>query len=273
MKDEKKPDWVNTEYKETVSTEEEIVLSIIIPCYNNVNFTKSAIKDLLNLPSNHEIIIVDNASSDTTGMVVYELMELEARTEGRAKLIYIGCPKNLGFGRANNKGYKHSTGKNILFLNNDIRVKNDFSTWTQILIDACQAGKLVSANGGMLDEQFNFIKETETLIESDYFYLSGWCLAGSRETFDSLILDHYSDDKTDEIKEGRAWGPWNEKFFAYFEDDDLTWRAKEMGIPLDVIPVPVHHFGRMTTKKLNLVQMYKTSQEIFKTLWSKKLKK
>ncbi|HVI41753.1 MAG TPA: glycosyltransferase, partial [Anaerovoracaceae bacterium] len=249
----------------------EIVLSIIIPCYNNVNFTKSAIQDLLKLPSNHEVILVDNASTDTTGLIIHELME--TRNKENAELKYIGCPKNLGFGRANNKGYKRAKGKNILFLNNDIKVKDNFDTWTQTLIDACQAGKLVSANGGMLDNQFNFIRETDNLIDSEYFYLSGWCLAGSRETFDKLTMNHYSDDVTDEIKEGQAWGPWNEKFFAYFEDDDLTWRAKEMGIPLDVIQVPVHHFGRMTTKKLNLASMYKTSQEIFRSLWSKKLVK
>lgn len=249
----------------------EIELSIIIPVYNNVNFTKNAVKDLLQLPNNHEIIIVDNNSFDDTGLVIHEL--LQQASPNSAKLIYISCPKNLGFGRANNKGYKHCSGKNILFLNNDIRVKDEYGTWTQTLIKVCQEGKLVSANGGLLDEQFNFIRETNKLIDSEYFYLSGWCLAGSRETFDKLILNHYSDDRTDEIIEGKAWGPWNEKFFAYFEDDDLSWRAKELNIPLDVIDVPVHHFGRMTSKKLNLLDMYKFSQGTFKTIWREKLKK
>jgi GT2 family glycosyltransferase len=249
----------------------DTLLSIIIPVYNNVNFTKSALLDLIKLPSNHEIIIVDNGSTDETAVVVNEI--IAGLTVNSPKVVYIGCPKNLGFGRANNKGYKHANGQNILFLNNDIRVKSDHSTWTDALIQECKAGKLVSANGGLLDGRFNFIRETDKLVVSEYFYLSGWCLAGSRETFDKLILDLFSDDRTDEIKEGKAWGPWNEKFFAYFEDDDLTWRAIAMDVPLSVVGVPVHHFGSMTAKKIGLSNMYKTSQQIFKDIWAGKLKK
>lgn len=260
----------NVSYNE-VKDNRAIDLSIVIPVYNNCNFTKSCIIDLLQLPDNHEIIIVDNGSTDDTAMMIHDL--LDTRKPGCAHLLYVGCPKNLGFGRANNKGYKHSKGKNVLFLNNDIRVQTNHFGWTKDIIESCQDGFLLSANGGMLDPQFNFIKETDNLIESEYFYLSGWCLAASRETLDKLVLNHYSDDRTDEIKEGKAWGPWNEKFFAYFEDDDLTWRAKDLNIPLKVVSVPVVHFGRMTSKKLDLSQMYKTSQEIFKQLWASKLKK
>lgn len=248
----------------------DISLSIIIPVYNNVNFTKSAVQDLLRLPNNHEIIIVDNASSDNTPEVVFSA--IDERTEEDAQLVYINCPRNLGFGRANNKGYKHSRGKNVLFLNNDIRVRENRTNWTQEIITLCEQEYLMSANGGLLDSKFNFIRETNEMHDNEYFYLSGWCLAASRATFEKLVLNHYSDDKTDEIKEGRSWGPWNEKFFAYFEDDDLTWRAKDMDIPLKVVKVPVTHFGQMTSRKLDMSTMYRTSQVIFKELWASRMK-
>lgn len=248
----------------------DIALSIIIPVYNNVNFTKAAVQDLLMLPGDHEIIVVDNNSSDETEQVLSELRSHQ--TPDGANLLTIHCPRNLGFGRANNKGYKHSSGRNILFLNNDIRVKQNKGSWTKQMIKLCEDGWLMSANGGLLDSKFNFIRETAEIEDSEYFYLSGWCLAGSRKTFDGLVLNHFSDDKTDEIKEGRAWGPWNEKFFAYFEDDDLTWRARDLEIPLKVIKVPVVHFGQMTSRKLDMSTMYKKSQVIFRELWASKMK-
>lgn len=248
----------------------DVSLSIIIPVYNNVNFTKAAVQDLLMLSKDHEIIVVDNNSTDETEQVLSELRSKQ-NPEG-ASLITIRCPRNLGFGRANNKGYKHSSGRNVLFLNNDIRVKQDKADWTKQMVRLCEEGWLMSANGGLLDSKFNFIRETNDIEDSDYFYLSGWCLAGSRETFDRLVLNHFSDDKTDEIKEGKAWGPWNEKFFAYFEDDDLTWRARDINIPLRVIKVPVVHFGQMTSKKLDMSTMYKKSQVIFRELWASKMK-
>lgn len=250
----------------------KIDLSIVIPCFNNLNFTKNALDDLMQLPNNYEIIIVDNGSTDGTGEYLNEILSKPKNPE-QAELVYIGCPKNLGFGRANNKGYKHSRGENVLFLNNDIRVKSDFKTWPEKIIEECNRGKMVSANGGLLTNKFQFITETEIMHNSDYFYLSGWCLASSKKIFDSLILNYYRHDQTDEITQGRAWGPWNEMFINYFEDNDLTWRAKDLRITLDVISVPVHHFGRMTSKKLGLAEMYKKSQATFVELWAHKLGK
>lgn len=254
----------------SVISSTEMTLSIIIPVYNNVNFTKAAIKDLLELPSDHEIIVVDNNSTDDTAQV---LAELQSKADPqKAKLVIIHCPRNLGFGRANNKGYKHSRGKNILFLNNDIRVRDNKFSWTQEIIKLSEEGWMMSANGGLLDSKFNFIRETNQIEDNEYFYLSGWCLAASKQTFDRLVLNHFSHDKDDEIKEGQAFGPWDEKFFAYFEDDDLTWRARELDIPLKVIQVPVTHFGQMTSRKLDMSTMYKKSQVIFKEIWASRMK-
>lgn len=255
----------------------DIDLSIIIPVYNNVNFTRSCVLDLLKLPSNHEIIVVNNNSSDDTPIVLNELQNKQY-SDG-ASLVWIDAPRNLGFGRGNNKGYKHSRGKNVMFLNNDIRVVKNYSIWTEKYIKAAQDGNLVAAHGGYLDSNFNFLKEVscyesdEKMVSFPYFYLSGWCISASRETFDKLILDHYCDDKTDEMKDGKAWGPWNEIFTpAYFEDDDLSWRARKQGIKLLVKGnSDVRHFGRMTSKKMDLSKMYLQSQLKAKKIWQQEL--
>ncbi len=247
---------------------EHILCSIIIPVFNNVEFTKAAIEDLLRLSNKYEVIVVDNASKDSTASVVNDL--IENRTEDQAELIYIGCLKNFGFGKANNKAYRRASGKYVIFLNNDIRVQDRHEDWPTIMLDWAQKGFIVGTQGGLLDKDFNFIKEGSGLEQSDRWYVSGWCLCGSKENFDKLIMNHYSHDDTDEIMEGKAWGPWNEKFFAYFEDGDLTWRARDMGIEFKEVNVPVHHFGRMTGKNLNISFLYKRSKRVFKKIWKGK---
>lgn len=247
---------------------DNISCSIIIPVHDNVNFTKAAVTDLLRLPSDYEIVVVDNASEDSTQEEMARL--IDNRSKDNAQLVYITCPRNLGYGRANNKGYKHSHGEYVLFLNNDIRVENRHEDWPSIMLEWARKGYLVGTQGGLLDKNFNFLKEGFGLPQSKYWYISGWCLCGSRENFDKLILNHYSHDQTDEICEGKAWGPWNEKFFAYFEDGDLTWRARKLGIEFKEVHVPVHHFGRMTGKKLGLSYMYKKSRRTFKQMWKGK---
>lgn len=229
-------------------------LSIIIPVHNNSNFTKSCIQDLLRLPDDHEVIVVNNASSDGTSEM---LVAAQKRMGDGPQLKVIEASENLGFGKANNLGYEQSQGDNILFLNNDIRVKDDHEDWTDELIQQCEQGHLVSANGGLLNADFRFIRETNSVVDNKFFYLSGWCMAGSRKVFDKLIMEP-------------SKGPWNEKFFAYYEDDDLSWRAQELGINLKVVSVPVIHFGRMTSKKLGLGEIFEQSYNVFKDLWADK---
>lgn len=42
------------------------VLSIVIPVFNKYAFTKACLTDLSKLPEDHQIIIVDNGSTDET---------------------------------------------------------------------------------------------------------------------------------------------------------------------------------------------------------------
>ena len=243
----------------------DILCSIIIPVHNNIKFTQAAILSLLKLPSNYEIIIVDNDSTDSTQDTIMTL--INNRSIEGAQLLYFHFPRNLGFGRANNWGYKHSNGKYVLFLNNDIRIEDRYTDWPLIMLEWAKQGYLVGTQGGVLDRSFNFVREGFELPQTKYWYMSGWCICSSRQNFDKLILNHYSDDKTDVICTGKAFGPWNEKFFAYFEDGDLSWRAKRKGIKFKEVHVPIHHFGRMTGKQIGLNYMYKRSRRVFKNIW------
>lgn len=224
-------------------------LSIVIPVFNKVNFTRSCLRDLSKLPNDHEIIVVNNGSKDETESALLSF------GSNNKNFLAINLKENLGFAKACNIGYQASSAPNVLFLNNDIKVKDNKENWTQPLIEACNKSLCGPTFGLLGTNNFNFIKESNSYIKDKLSYLSGWCLAGSKANFNKLIL------KGEE-------GPFSTEFgLAYHEDSDLSYRSKKINIPLFCINVPVVHFGKQTSSQLNTSLLYTNSKAIFCKKW------
>lgn len=234
------------------------VLSIVIPVFNKWNFTKSCLKDLVQLPQDHEIIIIDNASSDETSKEIEPLFkELHASYPAHGRLIYIKNDENTFHSKACNQGFKRSSGENVLFLNNDIRVKTNHTGWTKSIIDNCISTKgLVGPTMGQLDNNLNFVREANQQLTGNC-YVGGWCIAASRETWQQL----------DVSGDGQIW---NEDFPFYFNDTDMSFRARQKKIPLTVIAVPeIAHFGKVSAAQINIPKLYQEGRQVFLKKWSK----
>ncbi|HTQ28235.1 MAG TPA: glycosyltransferase family 2 protein, partial [Puia sp.] len=103
-----------------------MILSVIIVNYNVKYFleqclcsVQKAIEQLetpLSTDPVAEVIVVDNHSAD--GSPEY----LQNRF---SRVRFIFNPENLGYGRANNLGLKHASGRYILFLNPDTILAED----------------------------------------------------------------------------------------------------------------------------------------------------
>lgn len=219
-------------------------LSIVVLCFNKWNFTKTCLTDLSKLPNDHEIIVFDNGSTDET----------RAQLHSNKEINYIRSEINLGFAVGCNRGYAYSQASNVLFLNNDIKVRENHHNWTEEIIQLCPKG-LVGPTMGQLDKKFNFVKESNEYLNGNS-YMSGWCLGSSKEIWNRLIIHPYL-------------GPFSEEFFCYFEDTDLSFRARELGIPFNVVNVPAVHFGKTSSKQLNVHTLYHNAREIFLKKWSK----
>ena len=233
-----------------------IEISIVTPVYNKWNFTKGYLEDLLKLDrAKVEIIVVDNASTDETSK---SIKEYEKRT---TNIKVIRNDSNIGFGKACNVGYNASSGKYVVFLNNDIRVKDKFATWVSELVTKCNDNNLVSPTGGKVDpnNDFQFMYETND-PKKDINYLSGWCIAAKREVWNQFI-------EQDSIYKG----PFSEQYFCYFEDTHLSFAASEKGIEFCMTEIPVVHFGKVSSKQLNTYSLYKESRETFIKNWKKKI--
>lgn len=227
------------------------VLSIIIPVFNKWNFTKACLDDLGKLPANHDIIVIDNASSDQTQTEMTKL-------SGVNPLIrYVRNEENIFHSKACNRGFKMAWGERVLFLNNDVRVKGNHNAWTQTIIDACDSTNgLVGPTMGQLDNQLNFVREANQQL-TGHSYLGGWCIAAKKSVWSQLDVDG-----TGQV--------WNEAFPFYFNDTDLSFRARKKSVPITHIDVPeIAHFGKVSAAQINIPKLYKEGRQVFLKHWSK----
>src|SRR5438046_8618551 len=94
------------------SMPESGLVSVIIPCHNQAHFLDEAIESVLTQTyPNHEIIVVDDGSTDNTATV--------AKCHSPLRYIY---QENAGPSAARNTGVKESRGEYLVFLDADDRL-------------------------------------------------------------------------------------------------------------------------------------------------------
>lgn len=194
-------------------------------------------------PAHVEWIVVDNGSTDDSVGVA---TALGARV--------ITADENLGFSAANNKGLEAATGDFIAFVNPDVRVEYEDLESLALAID--ELGGLVSPqllntdgtlqpNGRgaplLLHKILNRASErpqdngyrlyADPAERRHVFWLIGAMVAGSADTVRSL-------------------GGWNDRFFLYYEDKDLSIRAWRAGHPVTLLGAHrwTHGWARETTR-------------------------
>ena len=100
--------------------------SIIIPVFNNLDFTKRCLKSLFESIESgskevvtFEVIVVDNGSFDGTSEWIQSMIESDSIY---SKIVYLKQETNLGFAKGCNSGAQIAQGKYLIFLNNDTEV-------------------------------------------------------------------------------------------------------------------------------------------------------
>lgn len=133
------------------------LVSIVIPVFNNLALTQRCLNSLAATGAKipHEIIVVDNASTDGTAA----FLKAEA-AQGRLRVATQA--QNEGFARGCNRGAREASGAILLFLNNDTQVTPG---WLEPLVKALQqpetgiaGAKLLYANGTIQHAGIEFIQ-------------------------------------------------------------------------------------------------------------------
>ncbi|MEO9023050.1 MAG: glycosyltransferase family 2 protein [Ginsengibacter sp.] len=246
-------------------------LSVIIVNYNVKYFLEQCLHSVLKALKNieGEIIVIDNHSTDDSFSFFQNCFP---------QVHFVWNTVNVGFARANNQALQMAKGEYILFLNPDTIVPED-------CFEKC-TGFLKKNKGAlgirMLDGTGNFLKESKRAFPSpmtSLYKLFGLAKLFPRsKTFAKYHLSYLSEGDSHEVDvlAGAFMmiskeildevGGFDEEFFMYGEDIDLSYRIQKAGFKnYYFAESSILHFKGESTKKgsLNYVKIFYKAMSIF----------
>ena len=250
--------------------------SIIIPVYNQVEFTSRCLEALYaNTPLDrvHEVIVVDNASSDGTAEF------LEKARKRYPKLKVLTNPENLLFARACNQGADVAGGDVLVFLNNDTE---PLPGWLDRALERLDQDdsigavgiKLLFPDGTVQHCGIQFFRnahpsytvwplhrhlhaaadDPRVNIPGDVDAVTGACLFIRNRLF-------------------RRIGGFEERYGMYFEDTDLCFKVRRAGNRVFYEPasVVIHHEGKSSPGRDVVHSLNEASARRFFKIWREDL--
>ncbi len=208
------------------------LVSVTIVTYNSGRFIRRCLESTLSQKYPHlEVIVIDNGSTDGT-------IDILERFEDRCLIIY--NDQNIGFAAGQNQAIHLSHGEWVLALNPDVLLFPDF---IQSLVDAGQMdSKIGTVCGKLMAMNSSFDLKTEPLLDSTGIYftpnlrhLDRGSLEPATGRFDTAeyvfgatgAAALYRRTMIDDVSINREF--YDEDFFAYREDADVSWRAQLLG--------------------------------------------
>ncbi|MEP7228990.1 MAG: glycosyltransferase [Ginsengibacter sp.] len=250
-----------------------MLLSVIIVNFNVKYFLEqclcSVTKALQNMEG--EIFVVDNNSTDgSRDFFLHKFSEVN----------FIWSHDNEGFSKANNKALEQASGDYILFLNPDTIVPED--CFQKCISYIKSKDNSIAIGLKMLDGSGKFLKESKRAFPSpmtSLYKLSGLTklFPGSR-VFSKYHLGNLDKDENHEVdvlagafmmipkKIIEEVGSFDESFFMYGEDIDLSYRIQKAGYKnFYFAESTIIHFKGESTKKgsLNYVRMFYKAMSVF----------
>ena len=175
-----------------------------------------------------EIILVDNTSRDGSAEICEK--EMAAWPNG----IFLQTGGNYGFGGGGNRGVKIAHGKYLLFLNPDVWLEENCleELWTQ-----AEATGVRMVCPLVLDYDSNTV---QVMGASGFDLFGGMIPARPGGNFDRLFAVGTFFFIGRELFQ--KLGGFDEEFFLYNEEMDLSWRAWMAGEPVTLIrSARIHH--------------------------------
>lgn len=256
-------------------------LSVIIVSYNTKDITLQCVdklqKSLLKGSLEYEVIIVDNNSHDGSAESIKDLTK-----DSHIKAIF--NTENTGFGKPNNQALAIAKGTYVLYLNSDVYVPEE--AFLDELIRQMESNKLIGAltvrvnlSSGVIDPASHrgfptvwrslcYYSGLEKLTASIPFI--NRIFGGYHLTYLSLATRHEIDTPTGAFYLARkdilnTLKGFDEAFFMYGEDIDLSYRIKRLGYSIIYDPTytVLHLKNQSGIKRKNNTEIQKKTKSYF----------
>ena len=222
------------------------LISILVLNHNGKHLLKTCLESIFEQTfADYEVIVVDNNSNDGS---------TEYIRENFPKITLIENSKNLGFAGGNNMGIKACSGEWIFFLNNDAvlekncleflakHIKTEYLVFMPLMLKA-DSPEFVDSAGDMLYPwgyayRYNNVPANKFLESKEIALACCGAAAFNRELIEKL-------------------NGFDEDFFLYYEDVDLSLRARHLGAKIWLGPqAKVFHKGSATVGKKTSSRLY-----------------
>lgn len=211
------------------------MISILIVNHNGGDVLPTCLRHLAEQQDDfHDIVLVDNASSDGSA----DAAGREAERLGLDQMTLLRLESNVGFGAANNRAAEVAQGDRLLLLNSDAWPRSGCLPRLEKALDAdprlaLAAPHLVYEDGspqfhwapttgvfGEAVQKARNLFEGQSWVHHLRFPTRGWysaaCVLQRRDAFEAI-------------------GGFDEEFFLYFEDVDLSLRLRDAGWKLRTV--------------------------------------
>lgn len=220
-------------------------ISIVIPNWNGKDYLRACLRSLeKQTRKDYVVIVVENGSHDGSAeMIAKEFPKVEL----------IQNAKNLGFAGGVNCGIRAAKTEYVVLLNNDTLVDK---SWLQNLVGALEHDDNYdfATSKMVFEHDRNIINSAGDAVTTYGFAVPLGLMQKDAKLFNKnkAVFSAcggaaaYRTSLFDEI------GLFDEKFFAYLEDVDISFRAQLTGHRcLYVADALVYHHGSATTKQLS----------------------
>lgn len=231
-----------------------MTLSLVILNYKTKGLLRQCLQGIMdaNLPVDHEVIVVDNASHDGSTEMVREQFP---------QVRYISHDRNVGFGAGMNIGLRAAAGDYLLILNPDVAV---FSAAVVRLLEYIRrhpkvgiaAPKLINPDGTTQWSCYQFPDWFIPILRRTPLGRLPW----ARRRLRAYLMSDWAHDANRPVGWAlgacllirrdamREIGLFDERFFLYFEDVDLCRRAWQAGWEVHYVAEAdmVHYHQRMS---------------------------
>ena len=208
-----------------------------------------------------EVIVVDNASFDNS---------LDGIKKIKLPLKILRNTENHGFAKACNQGAKISHGNYILFLNPDTVLTNDSLAIPISFMEKGSSSKFGIAGVKSVDQYGNISRNCARFPNGSRFILKNLRLD---KLFPKVIKGHFMNDwdhNRDQIVDqimGAYFmirknifddlGGFDERYFMYFEDVDLSLKMKYSGfLSIFLAGTQIYHLGGGTSEQVKAHRLF-----------------